>query len=115
MGDLNELKRLALEFRDQRDWAKFHKPKDVALSLLLEAAELAEHFQWKDETEVAAHVEARRGEIADELSDVLYWVLIMANDAGINLGQAFQDKLRKNAQKYPVEKAKGRHSKYSEL
>lgn len=115
METINELSRLALEFRDQRDWAKFHKPKDVALSLLLEAAELAEHFQWKDDAEISAHIEAQREALGEELSDVLYWVLILANDAGINLSQAFRDKMRKNAAKYPIEKARGKHSKYTEL
>lgn len=115
MSDLASLLKLALDFRDRRDWAKFHKPKDVALSLMLEAAEVTEHFQWRDEAEVRAHVETHREDLGDELADVLYWVMILAHETGIDLDQAFRAKISKNELKYPVEKSKGRHTKYSDL
>lgn len=115
MSDLSELLKLALNFRDAREWAKFHKPKDLALSLMLEAAEVAEHFQWKDEQECLQHIAAHREELGDELADVLYWVLILAHQAGLDLGQAFRDKIAKNEVKYPVDKARGKASKYTQL
>jgi len=115
MTSIEELTALALKFRDERDWAKFHKPKDVALSLMLEAAEVLEHYQWKNEEEVAAHVENARDAIGEELSDVLYWVLVMAHELGIELGAAFKQKMLKNAKKYPVEASKGKHTKYDKL
>ena len=105
-----------LEFRDARQWKQFHKPKDVALSLLLEAAELAEHFQWKSEEEVQRYVRGRaKREIGEELVDVLYWVLLLAHDLGVDLPAAFAAKMKKNARKYPVRKARGRHTKYTKL
>ncbi len=115
MDSINELTKLVLAFREARDWAQFHKPKDLALSLMLEAAELAEHFQWKNDDEIAAQITEHRDEIADELCDVLYCTLVMAHDFDIDLGRAFLRKLKKNEEKYPVEKARGRHAKYDKL
>ena len=115
MSTIQTLKERILDFRDRRNWAQFHKPKDVVLSLMLEAAELAEHFQWKSEEEIQTHVQEQREAIGDELSDVLYWVLLLSHDLGIDIEQAFNRKMDKNEEKYPVEKSKGRHTKYSEL
>ncbi|MFM1848445.1 MAG: hypothetical protein RL417_1919 [Pseudomonadota bacterium] len=115
MSDLKVLTEQILAFRAARDWAQFHKPKDMALSLMLEAGELAEHFQWKNEAEVQAHIEAKRAELGDELADVLYWVLLMAHDFGIDLPEAFRQKMVKNESKYPVDAARGRHTKYRDL
>lgn len=114
-ASLHELSELALKFRDERDWAKFHNPKDVALSLMLEAAEVAEHFQWKNETEIKDNLVNFRGALGEELCDVLYWVLILARDCELDLDQAFRAKLAKNAEKYPIEKARGRSEKYTRL
>ena len=115
MDSIHNLTKAALSFRDARDWKQFHKAKDLAISLMLEASELAEHFQWKDEAEVASHIEKSKEQIADELADVMYWVLVMSNDFGINLGEAFLNKMRKNEVKYPVEKSRGKHLKYNQL
>jgi len=115
MDDLRSLTNAILAFREERDWAQFHKPKDMALSLMLEAGELAEHFQWKSEAEVRAHIDAKRAELGDELADVLYWVLLMAHDFGVDLGAAFASKMAKNAAKYPIDAAKGKHTKYNDL
>lgn len=104
-----------LAFRDQRDWKQFHNPKDVAVSIALEAAELLELTQWKNGEELANALESKKAEVADELSDILYWVLLFAHEQGIDLGAAFEEKMRKNEAKYPVEKAKGSSKKYSEL
>jgi len=104
-----------ISFRDERDWKQFHNPKDMAISLVLESTELLEHFQWKNDTEISEHLETKRSEVADELSDVLYWVILMANDLDIDLNKALSDKMDKNEAKYPVEKARGNHKKYTEL
>lgn len=104
-----------ISFRDERDWKQFHNPKDMAISLVLESTELLEHFQWKNDAEISEHLETKRSEVADELSDVLYWVILMANDLDIDLNQALSDKMDKNEAKYPVEKARGNHKKYTEL
>lgn len=98
------------DFRDQRDWSRFHNPKDTALSLSLEAAEVLELFQWKD-----AEHRPDPDRLGEELSDVLYWVLLMASDAGIDLADAFEKKMQQNEAKYPIGKASGSAAKYTEL
>ncbi len=115
MTNLQELTQRVVSFRDARDWKQFHNVKDIALSLMLEAGEVGEIFQFKGECELDAVVEQKRHQLGEELSDVLYWVLLMANDAGIDLERAFAEKLQRNEEKYPVEKAKGCNKKYTEL
>lgn len=115
MSDLEELQKKITEFRDARDWKQFHNPKDVAISLSLEAAEVLEHFQWKSAEEMQKHLSENKEKVADELADVLYWVLLMSIDFEIDLVKEFNRKMEKNAKKYPVEKAKGTHKKYTEL
>lgn len=115
MSEIKKLTKLIDKFRNERDWKQFHNPKDMALSLVLEAGEVMEHFQWKNPKEMATHLRTRKGEVADELADVLYWVLLMSHDFKIDIGKAMQEKIKKQAKKYPVEKAKGRHTKYTEL
>lgn len=115
MKDIEKLKEMVVQFRDARDWKQFHNPKDCAISLSLEAGEVLEHFQWKDEKEQLAHIESKKEDIGDELADVLYWVLLLSNDLDIDISEAFLRKLKKNDAKYPVEKAKGSHAKYTEL
>ncbi|MDO8514787.1 MAG: nucleotide pyrophosphohydrolase [bacterium] len=115
MADWKDFQKKAIEFRDARDWKQFHNPKDVALSLVLEAAEVMEHFQWKNTKEMEEYVRTHKGEIADELADVLYWIAIMSSDLKIDLPKAFEEKLEKSNKKYPIEKSKGKHTKYNEL
>jgi NTP pyrophosphatase (non-canonical NTP hydrolase) len=103
------------KFRDERDWKQFHNPKDVALSLVLEASELLELFQWKNQQDVVEYAKNNHDEIGKELADVLYWVLLMSHDLNIDIAEALKKKLVENAKKYPVEKAKGSYKKYSEL
>lgn len=104
-----------IKFRDDREWGQFHTPKDMAISLVLESTELLEHFQWKNEEDAKKHIDEKRQEVAEELSDVLYWVLLMANDLDIDLNDALSKKMDKNEAKYPIDKAKGNAKKYTEL
>lgn len=115
MSDLKDLTEKIIRFRDERDWLQFHNPKDMALSLCLEAAEVLEHFQWKNAAEVDAYAAQNREALADELADVSCYLFELAHNLGIDLGQAIEAKLAKNALKYPVEKAKGRITKYNKL
>lgn len=112
---MGKLQDSVVKFRDARDWKQFHNPKDTSLSLVLEAAELMEHFQWKNAEEIEAYLKTNKGDVAEEVSDVLYWVLLIAHDLDIDLPKAFKAKLKKNDEKYPVAKSRGRHTKYNKL
>ena len=113
---LAELQKKVIAFRDLRDWKQFNNPKDLALSLTLEAAEVLEHFQWKATKEdIDKHIKTHKKEIGEELADVLYWVLAMSHDLGINLKKTFEKKMEKNERKYPIRKAQGRSTKYTNL
>jgi dCTP diphosphatase len=112
---LSELQSMIRKFCDDRDWDQFHNPKDLSISLALEAAEVLEHFQWKNKDEMALHSVKNKDAIAEELADVLYWVLLLSNKLDVDLIGAFEGKMKKNEQKYPVDKAKGSHKKYTEL
>lgn len=111
---IDELIAATIAFRDARDWKQFHTPKDVAIAMNLEASEVLEHFRWKNKTEVKTYIKAHKVEIADELADVLYWVLLMSHDLKIDLGEAFYKKRIDDGKRYPVEKVKGKHKKYTE-
>ncbi len=115
MDALKRLTERVINFRTARDWAQFHKPKDLALSMMVEAAEFGEHFLWKSDAEVASYIQKYKEDLADELSDVLHNVILLAHELEIDIESAFEKKIRKNEAKYPVEKAKGKHSKYREL
>ena len=115
MGDIKTLTEKIRKFRDERDWKQFHNHKDMALSLVLEASEVLEHFQWKSLDEVEQHSVSAKAEIAEELADVAMYLFELSDNLGIDLSKAIDIKLAKNAKKYPVEKAKGRHTKYNKL
>lgn len=115
MANIKELTERIINFREERDWKQFHKPKDVAISLALEAAEVLEHFQWKSNEEIEEYIKKQREHIGEELADVLYWVLLMSHDLDIDILDALDKKIDKNAKKYPIEKAKGRADKYDRL
>ena len=115
MPTIKSLTGKIIVFRDKREWKQFHNPKDVAISLTLEAAELLEHFQWKNPKETKKYVKTNKSEISDEIADVLYWVLLLGHDLKIDVLDALDKKLKKNALKSPVTKAKGRHTKYTGL
>lgn len=114
---LDDLLRRVLAFRDAREWKPFHNPKDLAISIALEAAELLEHFQWKTPEEVRAHLAdpRRHGEVADEMADVQCLLLSLSDAAGVDLHAATVGKLRKAARKYPVSRSRGTARKYTEL
>ena len=115
MNDFEEIIKKIKKFRDDRDWLQFHNHKDMALSLVLEAAEVLEHFQWKKPEEVNEHAKKCKDEIAEELADVAMYLFELADNLGINLKDAIDAKLEKNEKKYPVAKAKGKHTKYDKL
>jgi NTP pyrophosphatase (non-canonical NTP hydrolase) len=102
-------------FRDERDWDQFHHPKELAIALSIEASELLEHFLWKNPAEVSERIAARKEDIADELADVAVYLIELADKMGVDLEEAIDRKMAKNALKYPVEKARGSNKKYSEL
>lgn len=114
---LQELRDLVLRFRDERDWEQFHTPKELVSGLQIEAAELAELFLWRSPAEVEADLQddAFCERMADELADIQTFLLYLAHAAQIDLGQALRKKVAKNAQKYPVEKARGSARKYDQL
>ena len=115
MPDIKELTEKIKKFRDDRDWMQFHNHKDMALSLVLEAAEVMEHFQWKSQQEIDEYAKTHKEHIGEELADVAAYLFELADNLGIDLGKALEDKLKKNDEKYPVEKAKGKHTKYTQL
>jgi len=105
------------KFRDDRDWMQFHDPKNMAISIILEASELLEHFQWKSKEEVEAYLKEKKNhkEVEEEIADIAMYLFEMADNMGIDLLKAMDAKLKKNAAKYPVKKAKGKHTKYNRL
>ena len=109
MSDIEELILEIRRFSEERDWDQFHNGKDVALALSIEAAELNEAFLWKRPENVNVD------KVKEELADVLNYALMMADKYNLDVKQIVLDKLRKNAEKYPVEKAKGSAKKYNEL
>jgi NTP pyrophosphatase (non-canonical NTP hydrolase) len=110
--NLAELTQALLQFRDERNWAQFHTLRNLIVSLNLEAAELLELTQWKSEEEM---LEISGEALRDECADVLLYLLLIADKAGINLEEAARNKLKKNAAKYPIEKSYGSSRKYTQL
>lgn len=101
-----------LKFRDDRDWKQFHDPKDLAISISLEASELLEIFQWsKDDVYCLDKID----KIKEELADVVNYCILMADACNLDLDKIITDKIKLNAAKYPVDKAKGTSTKYNEL
>lgn len=109
MSDLEELRKVIVKFTQERDWDQFHNGKDLALALSIEASELNEAFLWKDSKDV--NVE----KVKEELADIFNYAILIADKYDLDIKQIVLDKLRRNAEKYPVEKAYGSAKKYNEL
>lgn len=115
---IEELKSLLKEFRDKRDWAQFHDPKNLAEAISIEAGELQEHFLWKDIKTVGEKLKGDsnfRKEVGDELADVIIFCLNFANSVGFDVSEIVKNKINEGNKKYPVEKAKGNATKYDKL
>ena len=111
----SELIKKLIEFRHERDWEQFHTPKDLAISISLEASELLEWFQWKSSQQITAKLNSdKRVDLEDEVADIVAYLTYLCHDVGIDINEAVANKIAKNTQKYPVEKVKGRSDKYNE-
>lgn len=115
MTELEQLRATVRQFVAERGWDRHHNPKNLAITLALEAAEVLEHFQWCSEAESFALPPERRGAVGDELADVLMGVIRVADLLEIDLAAAFAAKMEENRRKYPPEKVQGRALKYTEL
>ena len=107
---MGQLRQLVNDFVDGRDWHQFHSPKNLAMSISIEAAELMEHFQWLelDESRAVADDPEKLAAVGEELADVICYALAMANELGFDLSRAVRDKMAKNERKYPAEEFRGR-------
>jgi NTP pyrophosphatase (non-canonical NTP hydrolase) len=109
MSDIKEITEKLLKFRDERDWSQFHNSKDLAIAINVEAGELLEIFLWK-------HPEsANKDKLREELADIMAFCLLLAEKEGLDVREILLEKIASNAEKYPVEKAKGTAKKYNEL
>ena len=109
MKDWENLQKLLIQFRDERDWAQFHNAKDLALALSIEASELNELFLWKNAEE------ADKKKVEEELADVIAYALLIAEKYNLDINEIVNNKINRNAEKYPVNKSKGTAKKYDEL
>jgi dCTP diphosphatase len=114
---IGEIKARVLAFAREREWEQFHAPKNLSMALAAEAGELMEHFLWStpDASREVVNDPKKRQQIEEELADVVIYAIQFSNMAGIDLAAAIESKMTANAAKYPVEKAKGRSDKYTEL
>lgn len=104
---IQQMKDVITQFADERDWEQFHTPKNLCMSIAIEAAELMEHFQWTNPTEVAGFDDAKKLEVQEELADVVAYCIAFANTMNIDIAQAFEHKMVRNREKYPAEEFKG--------
>ncbi|ACR79540.1 nucleotide pyrophosphohydrolase [Kosmotoga olearia] len=112
---MDSIEKEIIKFRDERDWKQFHNARTLAASIVIESAELLELFQWAKDEEIEEIVEKKLDKIKDEIADIYAYLVILAHDLGINLQDAVREKMKKNARKYPVDKAKGTSKKYTEF
>lgn len=114
---LQEIKDRALAFTKERDWEQFHSPKNLSMAISAEAAELMEHFLWQtpEQSREDAQNPKLRSKIEEELSDIFLFAIQFANMTNIDISAAIETKMKRNAEKYPVDKARGRSDKYTEL
>lgn len=112
MTDIKQDIEKIIKFQKERDWKQFHLPKNVAISLCLEAAEVLELFQWTKDNSLP---DSKKEQLAEELADVYYYLLLLAHETNIDIRQAFEEKMKLNSSKYPIDKSKGSSKKYTEL
>jgi len=115
MTEIKEITKKIKKFRDERDWMQFHDHKNMAVSIVLEASELLEHFQWKTKEEVDQYIKTNKDEIQDEIADIAMYLFELTDNLGIDLIKAMEQKLEKNSKKYPIAKARGSNLKYNKL
>ena len=113
-SDLEMLRDRLRAFADERDWEQFHSPKNLSMALMVEVAELMEHFQWLTEAQSTGLPEETRQAVGEELADCLLYLVRLSDRLGVDLKEAALHKLEKNAQKYPAERVRGSSKKYSE-
>lgn len=113
--DIEDLQAALRAFARERDWEQFHSPKNLAASLTIEAAEVLEHFQWLTDAQSLQLDAMRKAQVADEIADVLLYLLQLADKLDIEPLAAARDKLARNAERYPVERARGRSAKSTDL
>ena len=115
--NIEELKDIVKKFCDDRDWGQFRSPKELAIGAVTESAELLDLFRFKSDEEIKIMLEdaQKRERISEELSDVLFFVIRFCQKYDFDVFECFQNKINKNALKYPIEKAKGQNKKYNEL
>ena len=111
---LIDLQQRLLMFAKERDWEQFHAPKNLAMALAVEAAELMEHFQWLSEAQSEALSDAKREEAGHELADIFIYTMRLAERLGVDLAQVVEEKIKINEKKYPAEKVRGSAKKYTE-
>ena len=114
-ASLEDLRDALRKFASDRDWSQFHSPKNLAIALNVEAAELLEHFQWISEAESTALDSEQQAKVREEAADVLLYLIRLADKLGIDLLAVASEKIELNAKKYPVEKARGSSKKYTDL
>ena len=112
---LEEISKKVIKFRDDRNWKKFHNPKNLAISISIEANELLEHFQWKDLKESKKYAENNKDKISSEIADIIIYLLYLCHDLNIDLADSIDKKMKENNSKYPISKSKGKSLKYNQL
>ncbi len=110
--EMKDIIKKLIEFRNERDWEQFHNPKDLAIALSIEASELTELFLWKNQQEVE---EVDKEKVKEELADVLAYALLLLEKYDLDIDEIISEKIKKNSLKYPIEKSKGKATKYRDL
>ena len=114
MTDIEKLQQRLQAFADQRDWNQFHSPKNLSMALIVEAGELAEHFQWLTQDESYQLADDKLKKVGEELADIFVYLVRLSDQLGIDLSTAVDRKIKLNEKKYPAEKVRGSAKKYNE-
>ncbi|MFC1687917.1 nucleotide pyrophosphohydrolase [Patescibacteria group bacterium] len=114
MSTIQELTKLVMQFHEERDWVKFHGPKELAVTIMVESSEILELFQW-ERNNTPEYLEKNTDKIGDEIADVANNLLELAHNLKLDMKEIIEKKMEQNAKKYPIEKSKGNNKKYTEL